>query len=179
MLSLSPAIVADPTALDPVRVLAALRSADAATAAPAALGRPDLCLTRAAFRWTAAPATLPDVGTWSEPDDPRLPPWLRPFNGGALVVRDGRQRVAAGVGIKRHNAHGHEIAVGTDPAHRGKGLARALVAQAARRILAENAIPLYLHEHGNAASARVAAAAGLPDRGWNVFALLPEVYPSR
>ena len=87
--------------------------------------------------------------------------------------------MAAGVGIKRHTPHGHELAVGTEPAHRGRGLARALVAQAARRVLAEGAVPLYLHEFANSASAQVAAAAGFPDRGWRVVGLLPEIYPAR
>lgn len=179
ILSLSPAVVPDPAALDPGRVLAALRSPAAATAVPAALGRPDLCLTRAAFRWSEAPADLPRIGEWFDQEDPRLPPWLRPFNGGVLVARDEAGRVAAGVGIKRHNPHGHELAVGTEPAYRGQGLARALVAQAARRVLAEGAVPLYLHDPGNAASARVAEAAGFPERGWRVIGLLPEVYPAR
>ncbi len=178
VLSLAPAVVPDPAALDPERVLAALRSPEADTAVPAALGRPDLTLTRAAFRWSASPAALPRLGEWVTRDDPRLPPWLRPFNGGALVAWDERGRVAAGVGIKRHNADGHELAVGTEPAHRGRGLARALVAQAARRVLAEGAVPLYLHETANAASARVAATAGFPDCGWHVIGLLPEIYPT-
>jgi hypothetical protein len=29
---------------------------------------------------------LPPVGEWVERDDPRLPPWLRPFNGGVLAA---------------------------------------------------------------------------------------------
>lgn len=86
--------------------------------------------------------------------------------------------MAAGVGIKRHNPHGHELAVGTEPAHRGKGLARALVAQAVRRVLAAGAVPLYFHDAANVPSGRIAEAAGSPDRGWRVLGLLPEVYPA-
>jgi len=179
VLSLSSAIVPDPAVLDPERVLAALRSPDVAAAVPAALHRPELSLTRAVFRWAASPAALSVLGEWVDRDDSRLPPWLRPFNGGVLVAWDETGRVAAGVGVKRHNPHGHELAVGTEPAHRGRGLARALVAQAARRVLAEGAVPLYLHDPANAASARVAGAAGFPDRGWRVIGLLPEVYPVR
>jgi hypothetical protein len=48
-----------------------------------------------------------------------------------------------------------------------------LVAQAARRVLADGALPLYLHEAANAASARVADAAGFPDRGWRLIGLYP------
>jgi GNAT superfamily N-acetyltransferase len=170
--------VPDPAALDPAAVLAALRSPEAAAAVPAALGQPDLYLTRAAFRWSAAPATLSWRGEWVDRGDPRLSPWLRPFNGGVLVAWDGPDRVGSAVGIKRHNAHGHEPAMGTDPACRERGLARGLVAEAARRVLAEGAVPLDLHDRENLASARVDEAAGFPDRGWNVLGLLPEVYPT-
>jgi len=45
------------------------------------------------------------------------------------------------------------------------------VAQAARRVLADGAVPTYLHAFDNEASARVADAAGFPDRGWHVFEL--------
>ncbi len=74
VLSLSPTVVPDPAVLDPERVLAALRSPEAATAVPAALGRPELTLTHAAFRWSASPAALPEIGEWVARDDPRLPP---------------------------------------------------------------------------------------------------------
>jgi predicted GNAT family acetyltransferase len=75
----------------------------------------------------------------------------------------------AGVGIKRHDAHGHEIAVVTAEAAQGRGLARRLVAQAARRILDEGAVPTYLHAHDNTGSAKVAVAAGFPDVGWSIL----------
>lgn len=90
-----------------------------------------------------------------------------------LVVRDQRGRYLAGVGIKRHDRHGHELAVGTVPAARGRGLARRLVAQAARRVLDDGAVPTYLHDRSNAASARVAEAAGFPDRGWRSYGVYP------
>lgn len=176
--SLAPRIGFDVAALNGERVAAALDSPAAATAVPAALGRPDLTLTRAAFRWSEKPATLPAIGEWVDRDDPRLPPWLRPFNGGVVAAWDDAGKLAAGVGIKRHNAFGHELSVGTEPAHRGKGLAAALVAQAADRVLAAGAVPLYLHDYENAASAHVAARSGFPDRGWSVIGLLPEVHPA-
>lgn len=176
VLSLSPTLFVDPHAVDPDRVLAALHAPDAATAVPAALGRPDLTLSCATFRWSERPAALPDIGEWTVAEDPRLPAWLRRFNDDVLVAWDDGQ-IAAGVGIKRHNYHGHELAVVTEPAYQGRGLARLLVAQAARRVLTDGAVPLYLHEPANAGSARVADAAGFPDRGWRVFGLLPVIYP--
>lgn len=74
VLSLSPAIVPDPRVLDAERILAALHSPRAAAAVPAALGRPDLCLTRAAFRWSVTPAALPQAGEWVVGRPRRSPP---------------------------------------------------------------------------------------------------------
>jgi RimJ/RimL family protein N-acetyltransferase len=131
-----------------------------------AFGLPDGTIERLVFRWTAKPAELPEIGEWIPTDDPRVPQWLRPFNGDVLIAWDEQGEYAAGVGRKAHNELAQEIAVGTDPAHRGKGLAPMLVAQAARRILAEGVLPLYLHTPDNDASARVAEKAGFTDRGW-------------
>jgi GNAT superfamily N-acetyltransferase len=140
-------------------------------AMPRLLGRPGVA-GLGVFRWSTEPAPLPDVGTWLPYDDPRVPSWLRPFGGEVLVVLDGDSYVA-GVGLKRHDDAGHEIAVGTEEAARGRGLARRLVAQAARRVLDEGAVPTYLHAPDNVASARAAEAAGFPDRGWSVVGFWP------
>ncbi len=117
---------------------------------------------------------LNDVGEWFEVFDERLPEWLRPFNGPLLVAfdDDGTTPIA-GIGIKIHDAHGQEIAVVTEEAARGRGLARRLVATAARRILSVGSAPTYLHERSNVASARVAEAVGFHDRGWTVHGLWP------
>jgi GNAT superfamily N-acetyltransferase len=127
---------------------------------------------RGVFRWSTTPADLEDVGVWVPYDDPRVPDWLRPFGGEVLLVLDG-DRYVAGVGLKKHDDAGHEIAVGTEEAARGRGLARRLVAQAARRVLADGAVPTYLHAPDNVASARAADAAGFPDRGWSVIGFFP------
>ncbi|MFC3504880.1 GNAT family N-acetyltransferase [Micromonospora krabiensis] len=142
-------------------------------ALPATVGLPDWPTHDGAFRWSLAPAPLADVGKWTAPTAPDLPAWLRLFDREVLLVRDPDGRYLAGVGIKRHDAHGHELAVGTVPAARGRGLARRLVAQAARRVLDEGAVPTYLHDRRNVASARVADAAGFPDRGWRSFGVYP------
>ena len=143
------------------------------TALPAAVGHPAWATHAGLFRWSLAPAPLPDVGEWLKPTEQGLPPWLRLFDREVLVVRDTHGSYLAGAGIKRHDAHGHELAVGTVPAARGRGLARRLVAQAARRVLDEGAVPTYLHNFNNAASARVADAAGFPDRGWTSYGVFP------
>jgi GNAT superfamily N-acetyltransferase len=160
---------------------------------PGAVGFPERGAYQAVFRWTLEPTPMPDAGVWLPADDPVLPTWLRPFGGDAVASpptggsgqtgetgRPGEVLVArdpdtgaylAGVGIKRHDQYGHELAVGTEPAARGRGLARRLVAQAARRVLDEGAVPTYLHDPTNTASCRVAEAAGLPDRGWTSFGI--------
>jgi len=141
---------------------------------PGLLGRAGHTVERVAFRWSEAPADLPDAGVWVDTASPRLPGWLRPFGGQALVVFDDHGQYLAGVGIKRHDQFGHEISVGTEPQARGQGLARRLVAQAARHILGQGRIPTYLHTFDNAASSRVAAAAGFPDLGWSAHVLSDE-----
>lgn len=131
-----------------------------------ALGRPGR-LFSGVFRWSDDPAADRRRGVWLPTDDDRVLPWLKPFNGDVLVGFDGTA-VAGGVGRKLHDEWGHELAVVTEEAHRGFGWARDLVAQAAHRVLAEGAVPTYLHAPDNEASARTADAAGFPDRGWRI-----------
>jgi GNAT superfamily N-acetyltransferase len=139
---------------------------------PDAVGLPGHGLYTGVFRWSVQPEPLPDAGTWIDATDPVVPQWLRIFGRQVLLTLDPQTgEYLAGVGIKRHDQYGHEIAVGTEPAARGKGLARGLVAQATRRILDEGAVATYQHAFDNVASARVAQAAGFPDRGWTSMGL--------
>jgi GNAT superfamily N-acetyltransferase len=134
---------------------------------PALLGHEGRHVYNGIFRWCETPATLPDVGVWIDAADESVPEWLRPFGHEVLLVTDPENGTyLAGVGLKHHDPYGRELAVGTEPAFRNRGLARALVAQAARRVLDEGAVPTYQHDPANTASARVADAAGFPDRGW-------------
>ncbi|MEV0155124.1 GNAT family N-acetyltransferase [Micromonospora sp. NPDC050686] len=162
-----------PDRVDAVRALAERGEAALLAELPAAVGHPNWVIHEDVFRWCVAPAPLPDAGEWTSPTGPGLPRWLRLFDRAVLVVRDADGGYLAGVGVKRHDAYGHELAVGTVAAARGRGLARRLVAQAARRVLDEGAVPTYLHDPANTASARVAAAAGFPDRGWRSFGVYP------
>ena len=134
------------------------------------VGRPGWRFSHGTFRWTSAPTPGRDVGSWVDPREPGVPAWLRPFNGDVLVALV-EGEAAAGVGRKQHDRHGHELAVVTEEAHRGKGLAALLVAQAARRVLADGAVPTYLHAPGNTASAATAVRSGFPDEGWQVLGL--------
>ncbi|MGI5242734.1 GNAT family N-acetyltransferase [Dactylosporangium sp. CA-139066] len=139
---------------------------------PALVGRPEQHFFTGVFRWSDAPADLPDEGAWEPSDGPGLPEWLRPFPGEVLVARaPGTGEYLAGVGLKPHDPTGIEISVGTTEAARGRGLARRLVARAARRIAGAGAVPIYLHDPANTASAHVAVASGFPDLGWKVHAL--------
>lgn len=138
---------------------------------PGLLGQPSRQVFRAVFRWTTEPAEGPEPGRWVAADAPGVPEWLHPFGGEVLVATADDGTHLAGVGIKRHDAFGRELAVVTAPEARGRGLGRALVAQAARHVLSSGAVPTYLHATDNVASARLADSAGFPDRGWTVLGL--------
>jgi GNAT superfamily N-acetyltransferase len=155
-----------------LRALVGLPTEDLLAKVPAAVGVPDREAFLGVFRWSTDPAPLADAGEWIPVDDPVVPEWLRVFAPEVLIHRDPETGAyLAGVGIKRHDKHGNEISVGTEPAARGKGLARRLVAQAARRILDEGAIPTYLHDVTNIGSGKVADNAGFPHRGWSFYGL--------
>ncbi|HEX3620984.1 MAG TPA: GNAT family N-acetyltransferase [Acidimicrobiales bacterium] len=137
---------------------------------PEALGVPGAVVGRGVFRYALSVPDIPQFGAWAPAHDPRVPDWLRPFGGEVLVVlEDGRY--VAGLGIKRHDELGREVAVATEEAWRGRGLARGLVARASARILRAGGVPIYLHGRANAASARVAERAGFPDLGWSILGL--------
>ena len=148
-------------------------------ALPAAVGVPGTAGT-GVLRWAQdvpGPDRSPDVGVWLPASlaggDPRVPAWLHPFGGQVLVALDDDGRHLAGVGLKRHDDALSEVSVVTHERARGRGLARRLVAQAARTLQGPGPTPrhgvLYLHAAGNEASARVARASGFPDTGWQVL----------
>jgi GNAT superfamily N-acetyltransferase len=136
-------------------------------ALPALVGRPDARFGRGVFRWCheLCAGVDPDA-VWLPADDERVPSWLRPFNGEVLVHLDEHGRYGAGVGRKIHDAFGHELSVATAEHLQGRGLARRLVAQAARRVADDGAVATYLHAPCNTPSAHVAEASGFPDTGW-------------
>jgi hypothetical protein len=39
------------------------------------------------FRWSDSPTSTPDVGEWVPREDPRIPEWLKPFNGDGVGRR--------------------------------------------------------------------------------------------
>ena len=158
-----------PERVDDVRAAGATLD-DILDAVPEALGHPGAVVGRGVYRYSVSPTPVDPIGEWVPAEYPDVPAWLRPFGGQVLVVRDGGKYVA-GLGIKRHDDLGLEVAVATEEAWRGQGLARALVSRAATTILRGGGVPIYLHGRGNAASARVAEASGFPDRGWLILGL--------
>jgi GNAT acetyltransferase len=141
---------------------------------PASVGPALSAVARAAggrhFSWVARtgvaiPPPEAEV-TVLDTTDPRLPDWvIGHFSGQAWVVLgDGGQVLSTAV-LKRYDERLREISVGTAAAARGRGLAKAVTAAAARAVLAEGRAILYNHDTGNAASARVAEAVGLYEFG--------------
>ena len=137
---------------------------------PEVLGQPGAVVGRGVYRYAVSAPEVDPIGEWVPATDPAVPAWLRPFGGDVLLVREDGQYVA-GLGIKRHDELGREVAVATEEAWRGRGLARALVARAAGDILRGGGVPIYLHGRGNVASARVAEVSGFPDRQWYILGL--------
>jgi L-amino acid N-acyltransferase YncA len=122
------------------------------------------------FSWVArtgvaVPAPAVEV-TVLEATDPRLPEWvLGHFTGEAWVVLDDDGRVLSTAVLKRYDDRLREISVGTAEAARGRGLAKAVTAAAARAVLAEGRAVLYNHDAENHTSARVAESVGLYEFG--------------
>jgi GNAT superfamily N-acetyltransferase len=150
-------------AVEPLRA-AGNTLVDVEAALPSVLDRPGAHLVRSILRWTGDPAPLAPLGEEVDAGDPRVPDWLRPFGGEVLISFDDG-RYVGGVGRKRHDRWCTELAVGTEPEARGRGVARRLVATAARRVLDEGKVPTYQHDPENVASAHVAEAVGFPDSG--------------
>lgn len=137
----------------------------------AIFGRAGTPLGGGTFRYLTRLVDLEPLGEWVEPDDRRIPAWLRPFNGGILIACDERGHYMAGVGLKLHDEIASEVAVGTEPEYRGRGLARRLVVTAARKLALSGRTATYEHAIDNAASASVASASGFEDRGWRAVHL--------
>jgi RimJ/RimL family protein N-acetyltransferase len=113
----------------------------------------------------AIPAPSAEV-TVLDATDPRLPEWvIGHFSGEAWVVLGDDGQVLSTAVLKRYDERLREISVGTAEAARGRGLAKAVTAAAARAVLAEGRAVLYNHDPENHTSARVAEAVGLHEFG--------------
>ncbi|HZD68516.1 MAG TPA: GNAT family N-acetyltransferase [Actinomycetes bacterium] len=115
-----------------------------------------------------APVTMLDAA------DPRLPDWvIGHFTGEAWVVLDEAGKVLSTAVLKRYDDRLREISVGTAERARGHGLARSVVAAAARHVLSEGRAVLYNHAPDNFASAKVAESVGLHEFG-RYHAIVPD-----
>ena len=62
---------------------------------PAQVGAAGRSTYRAVFRWTTAPADLPELGVWVRADAAGVPAWLRPFGGEGSLQRTGMGPISA------------------------------------------------------------------------------------
>jgi len=84
----------------------------------------------------------------------------RRFDGEIFVVSGVRGEIAAWAAIKLKSDDVWEIAVVTEAAYRGRGLAKRVVSAATACILDAGRVPLYVHDRANLASARVSRGLG-------------------
>src|SRR5665213_1773024 len=106
-------VVSVPAAfVEEIRELAASGFAPLSDGIGAVLGRPGVALGVNDFRYLREIVELDALGEWVVPEDPRIPSWLRPFNGGVLIACDEDNRYMAGVGLKLRDEFASEIAVG-------------------------------------------------------------------
>ncbi len=94
------------------------------------------------------------------PWDPEWESMSEHFDGPVFVTRTSLGDVASWAAVKLKDEHVWEIAVTTEEAYRGRGLAKSVVSAATEYILAEGRVPLYTHDEANPASGRVAQALG-------------------
>lgn len=136
---------------------------------PASPGRIELGVVRYCTR--VRRLRMPYRTVALRPDDPRLPAWARGrYDWRCVAVLDGGEAVSVAT-VKQKSPLAWEIAVGTSARSRGRGMATAVVAAAARAILGTGRVPVYVHDLDNAASARVAEAAGFRVFGRQVWAV--------
>lgn len=124
------------------------------------------------FRWSTQIGTFEDIGEWIDANEPIVPDWLKPFGHEVLMAFDEERRYVGGVGIKHHLENGREIAVVVEERAAGRQIARRLVAKAAKQIIEEGYVPIYLHAESNVASAKVAEAVGFRDLGWKIIGMI-------
>ena len=124
-------------------------------AIPAALERPSMTVVDTGLRWSVSPTALPVAGSWR----------------GSRLVGDGRGRRAQ-VGVRRINRFGHELLMDVDDGA-DWCLSAALLAQAARRVISDGAVPVLRRELDRPAVAAIASVAGFHDTGWRALSLAP------
>ncbi len=95
-----------------------------------------------------------------ERNDPRGADLRRRFDGEIFAIFGIRGEIASWSAIKLKSDVVWEIAVVTDAAYRGQGLAKEVVSAATAYILEQGRTALYVHDRNNHASARVCRSLG-------------------
>jgi RimJ/RimL family protein N-acetyltransferase len=93
----------------------------------------------------------------------------RRFDGEIFVVRGARGEIASWAAIKLKSDDVWEIAVVTEAAYRGRGLAKEVVSAATDHILAQDRLALYVHDRVNLASAKVCRSLGYAEYAEEFF----------
>lgn len=119
-----------------------------------------------------------------EPDDPRIDPLLEhsssayihagdPHVEEWLGIVDGDELIAVGARVGAAHGRAHLVSICTDPAHRGRGLGRALTASLAAEAVASGVTGVWLEMYAdNDAAARAYRAVGFEELGRYRSALL-------
>jgi RimJ/RimL family protein N-acetyltransferase len=99
------------------------------------------------------------------PEHPEYPAYTREFSGGTYAIFAPDGRIAAYAGVKDHGWI-NEIAVGTEPEHRNKGMGTAVVTRAVAAILSRARVPVYVPDDlSNQGSYALARAVGFEKVG--------------
>jgi hypothetical protein len=103
-----------------------------------------------------------------QPGDPNAD-WFRlHFDGPVYAARNDWGTIVSWAALKCKSDDIWELAVVTDIAYRGRGLARSVVSHATRAAMAAGKLPIYLHEVSNTPSSRVCRALGYRFYGYEL-----------
>jgi hypothetical protein len=137
---------------------------------PTAVGHPDQVWFESDLRWTTSPPVTGDAGRWCRPSQLAPPPEAAPSAGPILLSTDRRGRYRASVRLHRHTNFAYELVLDA-AATTGRDVSAALLAQAARSVVANGALPFVTTDLRDPGSAAVHAAAGFEHRGWHLIEL--------
>ncbi|HYU21213.1 MAG TPA: GNAT family N-acetyltransferase [Chloroflexota bacterium] len=104
-----------------------------------------------------------------EQGDPSGSDLRRRFDGEIFVIRGSRRDIASWAAIKLKSDDVWEIAVVTEAAYRGQGLAKEVVSAATAFVLDQGRLSLYVHDRSNVASAKVCRALGYAEYAEEFF----------
>lgn len=104
-----------------------------------------------------------------ESSDPAGADLRRRFDGPIFAIRNTRGDVVSWAALKLKSDDIWEIAVVTEAAYRGQGLAREVVSAATAYIIEQGRLALYVHDRANLASAKVCRSLGYVEYGQEFF----------